>query len=67
MIKVATCDCFGVCPYNANYSTDCSFWCGAEEPQDYPEAWECGVDDDNESEYFVCVLGKLPDIGIESF
>jgi hypothetical protein len=27
------CD-FGPCPYDAEYSHDCEWWCGAEEPQD---------------------------------
>ncbi len=30
------CD-FGECPYNAQYGGDCEYWCGAEEPEDYPE------------------------------
>lgn len=33
------CD-FGECPYNAEYSRDCEYWCGADEPQDDPEIWE---------------------------
>lgn len=33
------CD-FGECPYNAEYSCDCEYWCGAEEPEDNPEIWE---------------------------
>jgi len=56
----------GPCPYEAEYNYECEYWCGAEEPQDYPEAWECGVDDDDEGEYFVCIPCKLPDIGVES-
>lgn len=28
------CD-YGECPYNANYSCDCEYWCGTEEPEDY--------------------------------
>lgn len=27
------CD-FGPCPYDAEYSHDCEWWCSAEEPQD---------------------------------
>ena len=27
------CD-FGECPYNAEYSRDCEYWCGAEEPEE---------------------------------
>ena len=33
----------GPCPYEAEYNYECEYWCGAEEPQDYPEAWECGI------------------------
>jgi len=36
----------GPCPYEAEYNYECEYWCGAHEPQDYPEAWECGVDDE---------------------
>jgi len=56
----------GPCPYEAEYNYECEYWCGAEEPQDYPEAWECGVDDEDEGECFICVSCKLPDIGVES-
>ena len=38
----------GPCPYEAEYNYECEYWCGAHEPQDYPEAWECGVDDEPE-------------------
>ena len=34
------CDCDGICPYDAEYSHDCEYWCGAEEPVDRPEIWE---------------------------
>lgn len=27
------CD-FGECPYNAEYSRDCEYWCGADEPDE---------------------------------
>lgn len=27
------CD-FGPCPYDAEYSRDCDWWCSAEEPED---------------------------------
>ena len=37
------CD-FGPCPYDSEQYCSCEYWCGAEEPQDYPEAWECGVE-----------------------
>ena len=30
------CD-FGECPYDAMYSRDCDYWCGSNEPEDYPE------------------------------
>lgn len=39
----------GPCPYEAESWGSCEYWCGSEEPQDYPEAWECGVDDEPES------------------
>lgn len=38
--KNTPCDCDGVCPYDAEYSRDCEYWCGVEEPQDNPEEWE---------------------------
>ena len=31
------CDYDGICPYNAECGGSCEYWCGAEEPQDYPE------------------------------
>ena len=34
------CDCDGICPYDAEYSYTCEYWCGADEPEDYPEVWE---------------------------
>ena len=30
------CDFDGICPYNAACMNDCEYWCGAEEPEDYP-------------------------------
>lgn len=44
--KNCPCDVDGVCPYDAEYDRDCEYWCGAEEPEDYPEddgwdQWEC--------------------------
>lgn len=42
------CD-FGPCPYESGEYCSCEYWCGAEEPQDYPEAWECGVDENDEA------------------
>ena len=40
------CDIDGVCPYNAEVSGDCEYWCGAEEPEDYPDDcdYEVGYD-----------------------
>lgn len=34
------CDLDGICPYDAEYSADCEYWCGADEPEDYPEIWD---------------------------
>lgn len=31
------CDYDGVCPYDAEDNRDCEYWCGAEEPEDYPD------------------------------
>lgn len=36
--RVCPCDIDGVCPYDAQYSRDCEYFCGAEEPEDYPDA-----------------------------
>ena len=33
------CD-FGPCPYEAEYYGTCEYWCGADEPQDYPTEYE---------------------------
>lgn len=44
--KCTPCDCDGICPYDAQYSGDCEYWCGSEEPQDDPDLWE----DDEELE-----------------
>lgn len=33
------CD-FGPCPYDAEYYNTCEYWCGADEPEDYPEDFE---------------------------
>ena len=44
--KDTPCD-HGPCPYEAEYNYECEYWCGAEEPQDYPEAWECGIGEDD--------------------
>ena len=32
------CDIDGICPYDAEYSHDCEYWCGQDEPED---RWEC--------------------------
>ena len=36
---ITPCD-YGECPYNAQYSSDCEYWCGADEPEDNPEDYE---------------------------
>lgn len=41
--KETPCD-WGECPYNAEYSCNCEYWCGFDEPQDDPEIWEEEVD-----------------------
>lgn len=38
------CD-YGPCPYDAQYSRDCEYWCSEEEPEDYPEEWEELIDE----------------------
>lgn len=40
------CDLDGICPYEAEYSHDCDYWCGAEEPEDFPDDcdYEMGFD-----------------------
>ena len=38
--RCCPCDVDGICPYEAEYIGDCEYWCGAEEPEDYPEIWE---------------------------
>ena len=40
------CDLYGVCPYGAEVSGDCEYWCSAEEPEDYPDDcnYEVGYD-----------------------
>lgn len=30
------CD-FGPCPYDAEYSSTCEYWCGTDEPEDYED------------------------------
>lgn len=38
--KNTPCDFDGICPYEAEYSHDCEYWCGADEPEDYPEDYD---------------------------
>ena len=36
MLRTCTpCDCDGICPYDAEYSRDCEYWCG-DLPDDDP-------------------------------
>ena len=44
LMKVTPCDHSGVCPYNAETSGSCEYWCGASEPADDPEVWEDDCD-----------------------
>lgn len=37
--KDSPCEVDGICPYEAEYSSTCEYYCSAEEPEDYPE-WE---------------------------
>lgn len=37
------CDCDGICPYDAESNSTCEYWCGADEPEDYPDL-EMGFD-----------------------
>lgn len=39
--KNTPCDLDGICPYAAEYNCDCEYWCGADEPEDYPEEYDC--------------------------
>ena len=34
--SITPCDFDGICPYNAACINDCEYWCGADEPEDYP-------------------------------
>ncbi len=44
------CDCDGFCPYDAEYFSSCEWFCGADEPEDYPpEDWE---EEDCDDEYY---------------
>lgn len=40
------CDVDGVCPFEATYNCDCEYWCGQDEPEDYPDDcdFEMGFD-----------------------
>lgn len=43
--KNTPCDIDGICPYEAEYSHDCEYWCGADEEPDIPDDYdECGFD-----------------------
>lgn len=42
MRRVYPCDFDGICPYNAEYNSDCEYWCGEEPEPDYPETDEEG-------------------------
>lgn len=35
--KDCPCDLDGFCPYDAEYNSSCEYWCGADEPEDYPD------------------------------
>ena len=35
--QICPCDFDGICPYDVEYFKDCEYWCGADEPEDYPE------------------------------
>lgn len=35
--KVTPCDISGICPYNAEVSSTCEYWCGEEEPEENHE------------------------------
>ena len=47
--QTTPCDYLSVCPYNSESWGSCEYWCGSEEPEDYPEAWECGLDENGEA------------------
>lgn len=34
--SITPCDFDGICPYNAVFLNECEYWCGSEEPEDYP-------------------------------
>ena len=39
MRKITPCDIDGICPYanlHSGYINSCEYWCGEEEPEDYP-------------------------------
>lgn len=46
--KNTPCDYDGICPYDAEYSSTCEYWCGAEEPEDEIDFsdWEDEIDFD---------------------
>ena len=41
--RVCPCDIDGICPYEDMHSgcwSSCEYWCGEDEPEDYPELWD---------------------------
>ena len=67
------CD-FGTCPYEAEYSRDCEYWCSIEEPQDNFEEWleeEEYIEDDDEGDYeeemYDLEMGYNPYMGCYDF
>lgn len=36
--KNCPCDLDGICPYEAEYHSTCEYYCGVDEPDDYPDA-----------------------------
>ena len=34
------CDIDGICPYESESWRTCEYWCGSDEPSDYPDIWE---------------------------
>ncbi len=49
--KVTPCDLDGICPYESGEYCSCEYWCGADEPQDYPTAADYGYDEEEELNY----------------
>ncbi len=41
--RLCPCDIDGVCPYedmHSGYWNSCEYWCGTDEPEDYPDWYE---------------------------